>query len=161
MSRNKLFSQSATKYGPEYRNHMFEQYMLLIESVEKTSDRRHQANSFIIAINTAIITFIGITTQVTGLSDKLALRLGIPLLGILVNIVFWLLIRSYKQLNAGKFQLIHEIEEKLPLSIYAYEWYVLGEGRDPKKYLPFSHIELFIPWIISGVYLILLLSFLF
>ena len=35
-----LFSKDQKDYGDEYKNHLFEQYKLFIESVEKTSDRR-------------------------------------------------------------------------------------------------------------------------
>jgi len=65
------------------------------------------------------------------------------------------LIRSYKQLNAGKFEVIHEIEKRLPLALYKYEWEILGEGKDKNKYYPFSHIELWIPWVFGIIYAVL------
>ena len=69
-----------------------------------------------------------------------------------ICIIFWYLIRSYKQLNIGKFVVIHKIEESLPLALYKYEWEILGEGKDKNKYYPFSHIELWIPWIFGILY---------
>ena len=65
--------------------------------------------------------------------------------GIIICVIFWCLIRSYKQLNTAKFALIHEIEKHLPLALYKYEWKILGEGKDVSKYYPFSHIELAVP----------------
>ena len=34
-----LFSKSEKEYGDDYQSHLFEQYKLFVESVEKTSDR--------------------------------------------------------------------------------------------------------------------------
>ena len=71
---------------------------------------------------------------------------------------FWYrIIKSYKDMNSGKFKVIHIIEKKLPLALYDAEWSVLGRGEDPKLYLPFTHIEIKIPWIFIIFYLIILL----
>jgi hypothetical protein len=40
-----------------------------------------------------------------------------------------------------EFAVIHKIEEQLPLRLYEYEWQILGYGKDPKKYRPFTHVE--------------------
>ncbi|MCX6785328.1 MAG: hypothetical protein NTZ18_00560 [Candidatus Komeilibacteria bacterium] len=82
-------------------------------------------------------------------------------IGISICIIFWYLIRSYKQLNTGKFSVIHKIEERLPLTLYKYEWEVLGNGKDKNKYYPFSHIELCIPIILGVIYLILGIIFIY
>jgi hypothetical protein len=55
----------------------------------------------------------------------------------------------------GKVRVIHEIEKHLPLALYRYEWKVLGEGKDKRKYYPFSHIELLIPWVFGVIYVLL------
>jgi hypothetical protein len=75
-------------------------------------------------------------------------------MGLTSSTIFWFLINSYKQLNTAKFALAHEIEEKLPLKLYRDEWKVLGEGRDRKKYYPFSHIEKLIPVLFGSCYFI-------
>ena len=77
------------------------------------------------------------------------------LIGVIICCIFWFLLRSYKQLNTGKFQVIHEIEQKLPLALYGYEWKILDEGKRIEKYFPFSHIELIIPWVFGLVYVII------
>ena len=83
--------------------------------------------------------------------------LPILIVWIAISVIFYYLIKSYKQLNTGKFELIHKIEEKLPLNLYAYEWIVLGEGKNKNKYFPFSHIEKRLPIILGGIYSLLLL----
>lgn len=152
-----LFPKGKKEYGPDYHNHLFEQYKLFVESIEKTSDRRQQANNYFIAINTTLISVVGLSFQTKIFENTVWLRSLFSVLGILICVIFWFLIRSYKQLNTGKFSVIHKVEKHLPLALYKYEWEVLGEGKDKNKYFPFSHIELWIPFIFGALYL----SFLF
>jgi len=154
-----LFSKKEQDYGAEYQNHLFEQYKLFIESVEKTSDRRQQANNYFITINTALISFIGLSFQINLFKNLPWLKILFAVLGIVICFVFYFLIKSYKQLNTGKFAVIHEIEKHLPLALYKYEWQVLGEGKDKTKYYPFSHVELWIPRIFGILYLALGICF--
>ena len=155
-----LFSKNEKDYGNDYKEHLFEQYQLYVESIEKTSDRRQHANSYFITINTALISLIGLSFQIKVFENLAFIKSILALVGIIVCIVFWYLIRSYKQLNTGKFDVVHKIEEHLPLALYKYEWEVLGKGEDNKKYYPFSHIELIIPWVFGIIYALLVLYFL-
>jgi len=150
-----LFSKNEKEYGDEYKNHLFEQYKLYIKSAEKTSDRRQQANNYFITINTALISLIGLFFQIKFFENNTWIKSLLAFVGIIICVVFWYLIRSYKQLNTGKFKVIHQIEENLPLVLYKHEWKVLGEGKDKKVYYPFSHIELLIPWIFGLIYFVL------
>ena len=153
MNKNEnLFSVDENSYGPEYKNHLFEQYKIFIQSVEKISDRRQQANNYFITINTALISLIGFSFQIKFFDGIPWIKFFLAFIGIIICVIFWYLIRSYKQINTGKFAIIHEIEKYLPLALYKYEWKILGEGKDKKKYYPFSHIELWIPCVFGLVY---------
>ncbi|MDD3285544.1 MAG: hypothetical protein PHG95_02840 [Patescibacteria group bacterium] len=160
MSHKELFQIDKTVYGDNYNEHLLEQYKLYVEGIEKISDRRHNANNYFITVNTAIITLIGLSFNVDFLKDNSWIRIVIALLGIIISVIFWYLIRAYKQLNTGKFTVIHKIEERMPLSLYSYEWDVLGNGKDNEKYYPFSHIELIIPRVFGILYFILGILFL-
>ena len=133
-----LFSQTKEDYGDEYEKHLFEQYKLYIESAEKISDRRQNANNYFITINTALITLLGLSFQVSFLENLSWLRSLLAGMGIIICIIFWYLLRSYKQLNTGKFKVIHEIEQHLPLALYDYEWKILEEGKNKKIYYLFN-----------------------
>src|SRR5208282_2200561 len=150
-----LFAKNENEYGDAYKTHLFEQYKLFVESVEKTSDRRQQANNYFIAINTALISLIGLSFQIKILENVAWIKFILSVVGVIMCVIFWYLIRSYRQLNTGKFAVIHEIEKHLPLALYKYEWKVLGEGKDKRKYYPFSHIELLIPWVFGMIYVLL------
>mgnify|MGYP001756840187 FL=1 len=66
--------------------------------------------------------------------------------------------KSYRQLNSGKFKVVHEIEDMLPLAPYAAEWVALGEGKDENLYLPLTHVENWVPVTFGLLYLLLALS---
>lgn len=155
MENQKLFITDNRQYGDQYQSHLFEQYKLYVESAEKISDRRQNSNNFFISINAALITILGISFQIEALGGLTWVRLSIVLVGIIICIIFWFLLRSYKQLNSGKFKVIHEIEKNLPMALYEYEWNLLGGGKNKKLYYPFSHIELYIPWAFGIFYLVL------
>ena len=62
-------------------------------------------------------------------------------------------------MNSGKFKVVHEIEKELPLSPYDAEWEALGRGNDPKLYLPFTRIEIWVPGIFGALHgIVFLLS---
>lgn len=123
--------------------HLLEQYKLYVEMADRISARRHSANSYFLAINTGLVGLIGyVTTKDT--SDYLWLMAGA---GIALSYLWYRLIRSYRDLNSGKFKVIHFIEKRLPLSPYDAEWEAIGRGEDPKLYKPFTHIETGVPWV--------------
>ena len=113
----------------------------------------------LLTANTFLVSILALSFQTDFLKNIFWFKLFVAIIGILFCIVFWFLIRAYKQLNTGKFNVLHKIEAKLPLSLYEYEWEVLGKGNDKNKYYPFSHIELLIPWVFGIVYFVLVLIF--
>jgi hypothetical protein len=52
--------------------------------------------------------------------------------------VWWRVVYSYRQLNSGKFAVIHEMERVMPMALFKGEWVAMGEGKDHKKYLPLT-----------------------
>lgn len=132
---------------------LLEQYKIYVSSVEKISDRRENANKYFVTLNSVVIlagTFL--IDHVLNKGLLIFLLLGVLFLGVFICIIFYFLINSYKQLNTAKFKLLHEIEKKLPLQLYAREWDILGKGTDKNRYFPFSHIERIIPIAFSFIY---------
>jgi hypothetical protein len=64
-------------------------------------------------------------------------------------VIWFVNLLSYRQLNSGKFKVIHEIETQLPYACYDREWDILGRGTAASKYLPMTHIEQYVPAIMS------------
>lgn len=150
-----VFRVNEKEYGASYREHLLAQYQLYVEGMEKISDRRQNANNYFITINTVLISFIGVLFQVKIFEHVAWIKSLIAVIGIIICVIFWFLLRSYKQLNTGKFKVIHEIENKLPLALYDFEWKMLDEGKKQSTYFPFSHIEMIIPWVFGVVYIVL------
>lgn len=150
----KLNKFSETDYGNHYKDHVLEQYKIYVQSAEKISERRQHANNFFITINTALISLIGVFLKIETLNELFWLKILLSFVGVIICVIFWYLLRSYRQINSGKFKVIHEIENILPLALYRYEWETLGKGKNKKLYYPFSHIELYIPWVFGIIYVI-------
>ena len=141
------------EYGEKYQDHLLKQYELYLVGAEKISDRRESANRYFYTLNSGIIISIGFLIN-SSLSGEFVLTalLFLGLLGLIFSITFWYLINSYKQLNGGKFNVLHKMEQELPFQPYKDEWVELGEGKDKSKYYPFSHIEKIIPVIFGTIY---------
>ena len=77
-----------------------------------------------------------------------------PLLMLLGQGFAWFyLLRSYRLLNAAKYEVVGALETRLPASPYwSAEWTALGGGKDRKKYWPLSHIESWIPVFFAVLY---------
>ena len=75
------------------------------------------------------------------------------IVGILLCIIWFSLIRSYKSLNSGKFKVIIEIEKLLgDYHPYDREWDLLGRGEDKKLYSLLTYVESKIPLIFAFLY---------
>lgn len=131
-------------YGPEYQNHLFEQYKLYVEMADRVSARRMLANSFFVAANTTFA--IAFTVLLRTDMLKTELLIGVPLLALLLLCYVWnRVMKSYSQLNSGKYKIVRELEQILPVAPYDAEWLVLGEGNDRKLYKPLTDIENWVP----------------
>ena len=135
----------------------FEQYKLYVDLVDRVSERRHKTNSYFLSLNVFLISLLGVLSA-TGLVDlQLGWTFFVAAAGITLSYSWYRLVRSYKDLNTGKFALIHKIEEQLPLQLFKDEWEELGRGKDSKKYLPFTKIEMVVPWVFALLYGVLFL----
>lgn len=150
-----LFRITPSEYGNDYQEHLFQQYELYIESTHKISDRRQKNNDFFVTINTALLTFLSFMSQD---SDELVFMITIVSAGgVLICYIWYRLIKSYRDLNSGKFKVIENIENKLPLALHSTEWDMLGRGKNSKLYSSFTAIEIKIPSIFVALYCIIVL----
>jgi hypothetical protein len=145
------------RFGAEYAKLLLEQYKLYVDSANKVSDRRGTAHTLLLTVNTSLVTVYGL---VIGKDTTLASTHGpwmwlVPLAGLLVAITWFLLIRAYRALNSGKFQVIHELEARLPGRLFDLEWEFLQRGKG-WKYTPLSHTEQYIPVAFGLFYVVLL-----
>jgi hypothetical protein len=153
-----LFVSASKQYGDKYVEHLLEQYKIYISAAEKISDRRQKSNEFFLALNTALVALLGfIVTKTASANVSFGVALS-SVAGMTMGYLWYRMLQSYKGLNGGKFNVIHVIEQRLPLALYDTEWELLGRGANKKIYWPFTHIELMVPWIFIGIYGLLFLS---
>lgn len=145
--KEKLMGVPPEQYGDSYGQHVIEIYRTYLEMADRISSRRENANSFFLTLNTVVVGFVGylVGTVNPASHDPWLSLIGIA--GILLSYLWYRIIRSYRGLNSAKFRVVHEIERLLPLRPYDAEWEFVGRGKNPKLYLPFTHVEITIPWI--------------
>lgn len=132
--------------GEEEKSRLFDLYKIMVKSSEGLVGRRQGVNTFFLTMNGALLTASGLIVQ-----SASQIRLGavgiavLALAGILLCAAWRSLIKSFGQLNRGKFRVISEIERHFPAAIYAAEWEALGRGEDPKIYRSFTSREMWVP----------------
>ena len=147
-----VLSASPFQYGEEYDKHLFEQYKIYLEMADRISARRMLANSFFVSVNTALVAVVAMMVKERVVVNNWLIIIS-PLIAVLALCYVWYeIIRAYRQLNSGKFQVIHEIEKILPIKPYHAEWIALRKGEDKKKYFPLSHIEKYVPILFAVIY---------
>ncbi|MGW7577037.1 RipA family octameric membrane protein [Streptomyces sp. NPDC054765] len=139
-----------------YHAAVFEQYKLCVEMADRVSARRNLANTFFLTLHSTLLVFLSTWLSQEhhrGTPVALALAALLVLLGMCAT--WWITVRSYQQLNKGKFEVIGAFEERLPARAFvAAEWRALGEGRDWRVYLPLNRVERWIPLLFAVAYLL-------
>lgn len=143
------------KVDEKYQTAVMEQYKLYVEMADRISIRRGLANTFFLTLNSAILTLIAVfwKDQPQGISPWVVL----PALVLVLSLClawFWL-VRSYRQLNAGKFAVIGALEKRLPASPWWNgEWTALrGEEKDKSVYWALTHLEIWVPLLFGLAYI--------
>jgi hypothetical protein len=82
--------------------------------------------------------------------------------GIVFSVTWWALLRSYRELNSAKFDVILAMEERLPARVYGDEWDRLRRERvrfgirraafEPwlRQYQELGRVERIVPWVGSS-----------
>ena len=110
-------------------------------------------NAFFLSVNAVLVSAIGLVIK-----DSIALELAVIAVisilvsGIVMCFVWRKLVRSYAQLNTGKFVVIDLIEECLPAALFRAEWKALGEGNEKHKYMSFTKTEATVPIVFMILY---------
>ncbi len=146
-----LIRQTRETYGDSFRSDLLEQYKLYVQSAENVSARRVASSRYLLTLSAAIVALYGLQSSSLG---ETHLTFLIPLIGIPVSILWFLIIKSHANLNSVKFEIIHELEQHLPAAVYKYEWRLAEEGRG-KSYRAVTTIEQWIPVLFGALHAIL------
>ena len=138
----------------ELPGNYFELYKLAVEMADRISARRGIANSFFLTVNTGVMAILG-TRDV---------RWYLAAAGIALCFAWWALLKSYRDLNQAKFEIILAMERRLPTRIFGEEWdrlrkdpprFVLRSGALRPwlaRYRELGYIERVVPWVFALIY---------
>lgn len=141
-TKEKLVGKSQDEYGELYNEHIIDIYKLYVQMADEVSRRRQSANSFYLTVNAALIAAIAHVSTLRSNDADFAI---IAIAGIAVCWMWLRNIVSYKSLNSGKFYIVNEIENYLPLRPYQAEWEYLKRGTDKSAHIPFHRVERWVP----------------
>lgn len=140
-SDNGPIHKTMDEYGDSFTMHLLEQYKLYVQSAENVSSRRIATTRYLLTLSAALLAVYGLQSSAPNQSDWM---LAIPGTGIFVSILWYLIIKSYRDLNTAKFKIIHKLEEHLPATLFHYEWIIANRGRG-KAYTAVTNIEKWLP----------------
>lgn len=136
-----LESVSRETYGEEYDSAVLEQWKTCVEMANSNTEKRSNSNNIFITINAALLAVVSFSL------DSKSLLLSI--VGIAVCVVWLCSIENYKKLSSVKYYIVNEIELKLPLKPFSYEWEKL---KNETNYLGLTKIEKILPWLFIVLY---------
>ena len=139
------------------KQELLEIYKLHAGLADSVSRQRGTTNRFYLLLMSGLSALFSALLQFRNGVPFGGLMVGFGLLGTSLAAAWYIHIRSYRQLNSGKFKPLHELEEKLAYPFFKREWELLGEGEKPSKYWRLSVVETFVPAIFFAVFLTVLL----
>ncbi|MCY4461145.1 MAG: hypothetical protein OXC26_12245 [Albidovulum sp.] len=139
------------------RKELLEIYKLHAELADRVSQRREGANRIYVSLLVGLALFLGVFVRF-GVKDfpMAIVFLAAGIIGAALSISWFIVIRSYRQLNTGKFAALHELEEKLAYPFFKREWELLDEGRKLSRYWKLTTVETGLPIIFLVLSMILI-----
>ena len=141
-----LESVSKEVYVDNYDSVLLEQWKTCVEMANSNTEKRTNSNNIFITINAALLAVVSFSL------DYKSIILSV--VGIAVCIVWLYSIENYKKLSSVKYHIVNEIEDRLPLAPFSYEWEKLN---NEKKYIGLTRIEKVLPWLFAFLYVISIL----
>ena len=121
---------------------LLEQYKLFVDTSERLVARRQIVNTFFLSVNALVLSALAlIAKEATDSVLTVAGILTVSVAAIVLCFAWKTLVRSYAQLNTGKFAVINRLERELPAALFSAEWIVLEKGKNPGTYKPFTKTE--------------------
>ena len=135
---------------------LLEIYKLHAELADRVSQRREGANRLYVSVLAGMVTFLTVAMRL-GVGDLPSdVMLGVAgSFGALLSLSWFVVLRSYRQLNSGKFKALHELETKLAYPFFTAEWRFLDEGRNRNRYWRLTVVETGLPWIFFALFIAL------
>jgi hypothetical protein len=142
-------------YGEHLQEHLLEQYKLYVETSLDVTSKRLESNKFYLTLSSIVLGIAGYLTII----NQHAVFILLSVMGIIISVVWIQSIASYKELNAAKFKVIHELEQSMPASVFKFEERNYSGKRkglaSTEKWCPIMFIALYSIIIALTVYTLL------
>ncbi len=123
-----------------------ELYKLHAELADRVSQRREGANRLFVSLLVGLNLFLGIVVRIESNQVSLSIVLLFAgIIGVVLSGTWYVVIRSYRQLNTGKFHVLHELEKELAFAFFTEEWTYLESGESPSRYWKLTIVETWLP----------------
>ena len=128
------------------KEELLEIYKLHAELADRVSQRREGANRLYVSLLVGLAAFLGILFRFGVDNFPISFILfSAGVIGALLSVSWYIVIRSYRQLNSGKFAALHELEDKLEYPFFRREWELLDRGSKPNRYWKLTIVETGLP----------------
>lgn len=155
-----------------------ELYKLTVEMADRVSARRGAANSFFFTLHAALVAVIGFVRptkeavvanvgadaparQVVEHVDEFGL-IYVASAGLVLAAAWWILLKSFRDLNRAKFSVINKMEKMLPAEPFNDEWNELKSDPVKKwrrRYAEFNTVERVVPVVFAAIYIAAIIRF--
>lgn len=122
------------------------QWQTCVEMANAVSQRRDAMNNIFVTLNLAMVAAVSIAWELKSTMLLVA--------GIVLCIIWQIFIKNFKLLNAAKFDVINNLEKKLPVTPFKDEWELLKKN---KKYKDGTKLEKVLPITFIIIYLVAIL----
>ena len=114
---------------------------------DRISGRRQSTNAFFAPVVAALTVTNGSELVADGPWSYL-----VSAVSVLICVLWWRLLLTYRTLNGAKFKVIHELEEHLPARLFAAEedYYTAQEGP---RHISLSIIESAVPLLLAAAHI--------
>jgi len=130
------------------KKELLEIYRLHADLADKVSQRREGANRLYVSLLVGLGVFVAASLRFgDGDVYEKPILIFSGVVGALLSVSWFVVIRSYRQLNSGKFKALHELEEKLAYPFFKREWELLDEGKNLSRYWKLTNVETGLPLI--------------
>ena len=128
-------------------------YKLHADLADRVSQRREGANRLYVSLVSGLGVFIAVLLRFDADStpDRVVI-LVIGAFGALLSLSWFLVLRSYRQLNSEKFRVLHDLEDQLMFQFFKREWDPESAGKKSNRYRRLTQVEVTLPAIFGMLF---------
>lgn len=143
------------------RNELLEIYKLHAELADRVSQRREGVHRLYVSVLAGMVTFLAVSIRFRIGDMPSDMMLGLAgVFGAFLSLSWFAVLRSYRQLNSGKFKTLCDLETKLSYQFFTTEWDLLDKGINRNMYWKITIVETGLPWIFFALFVaLIILSF--